>query len=110
MKVNISEMENAVIIKLEGEMMLGYEANEFHEAVRGSIEKNKKNIVVDMSAVKLISSWGIGILMYGYTTAANAESKFKLAAVPKNVSETFQKIKVNSIFKQFNSVEEALKD
>lgn len=110
MKVNVSETENAIIIKLEGEMMLGYEANDFHEAVRGSIEKNKKNIIVDMSAVKLITSWGIGILMYGYTTATNAESKFKLAAVPKNIRETFQKIKVDAIFKQFNSVEEALKD
>ena len=109
MKISISETDNAVIIQLEGEIMLGYEANDFHEAVRGSIEKNKKNIVVDMSAVKLISSWGIGILMYGYTTATNAEIKFKLAAVPKNISETFQKIKVDTIFKQFNSVEEALK-
>ena len=109
MKISVSETDNAVIIKLEGEIMLGYEANDFHEAVRGSIEKNKKNIVVDMSAVKLISSWGIGILMYGYTTATNAEIKFKLAAVPQNISETFQKIKVDSIFKQFNSVEEALK-
>ena len=110
MKVSVSETDNAVIIKLEGEIMLGYEANDFHEAVRGSIEKNKKNIIVDMSAVKLISSWGIGILMYGYTTATNAESKFNLAGVPKNIRETFQKIKVDAIFKQFNSVEEAMKD
>ncbi|MBS4035047.1 MAG: STAS domain-containing protein [Ignavibacterium sp.] len=108
MNINVSETENAIIIKLEGEMMLGYEANDFHEAVKGSIEKNKKNIVVDLSEVKLISSWGIGILMYGYTTATNAGSKFKLAAVPKNISETFRKIKVDTIFKQFNSIEEAL--
>jgi anti-sigma B factor antagonist len=109
MKVNVNETEKAVIIKLEGEMMLGYEANEFHEAVRSSIEKNKKNVVVDLSEVKFISSWGIGILIHGYTTATNGGTNFMLAAVPKNVKETFQKIKVDSVFKQFSSVEEALK-
>jgi len=108
MKVNVNETEKAVIIKLEGEMMLGYEANDFHEAVRSSIEKNK-NVLVDLSEVKFISSWGIGILIHGYTTATNGGSKFSLAAVPKNVKETFQKIKIDSIFKQYNSVDEALK-
>ena len=109
MNINVNETEKAVVIKLEGEMMLGYEANDFHEAVRTSIEKNKKNVVVDLSEVKFISSWGIGILIHGYTTATNGGSKFSLAAVPKNVKETFQKIKIDSIFNQFSTVEEALK-
>lgn len=109
MKVNITETDKAIIINLQGEMMLGYEANDFHEAVRNCIEKNKKNIVVDMREVKFISSWGIGILIHGYTTATNGGSTFNLASVPKNVKEVFQKIKIDSIFSQFNSVEEALK-
>jgi anti-anti-sigma factor len=109
MKVKVNETGNAVIIKLEGEMMLGYEANDFHEAIRTTIEKGKKNIVVDMCEVKFISSWGIGILIHGYTTATNAESSFKLACVPANIKETFTKIKIDSIFPQFSNVEEALK-
>jgi len=109
LKVNINETENAVIIKLQGEMMLGYEANDFHEAIRSAVEKGKKNIVVDMCEVKFISSWGIGILIHGYTTATNAEGTFKLACVPANIKETFKKIKIDSIFPQFSRVEEALK-
>jgi len=109
MKVKIRETDNAVIIKLEGEMMLGYEANEFHEAIKLSLNKKKKNVVVDLSEVKFITSWGIGILIHGYTTATNGECSFKLAAVPEKVKETFRKIKIESIFQQFNSVEEALK-
>jgi anti-anti-sigma factor len=108
MKVKVSEIEKAVVIKLQGEMMLGYEANDFHEAVRSAIEK-KKNIIVDLNEVKFISSWGIGILIHGYTTATNSGSKFNLAAVPKNVKETFRKIKIDTIFKQFDNVEEASK-
>jgi anti-sigma B factor antagonist len=109
MKVTTRETENAVIINLEGEMMLGYEANDFHEAIQLGIEKNKKNIVVDLSEVKFISSWGIGILIHGYTTTTNEGISFKLAAVPEKVKETFSKIKIDTIFKQYNTVEEALK-
>lgn len=110
MQVQIKEFDNAIVIGLTGEMMLGYEANDFHEAIRSGLDKNKKNIIVDLSEVKFISSWGIGILIYGYTTATNQGSSFKLAAVPSVINETLQKVKVDSIFKEFNSVEEALND
>ena len=109
MKVKTREIENAVIINLEGEMMLGYEANDFHEAIQSAIEKSKKNIVIDLCEVKFISSWGIGILIHGYTTATNEGISFKLARVPANINQTFRKIKIDTIFKQFESVEEALK-
>ena len=109
MKVKTRLIENAVILNLEGEMMLGYEANDFHEAIQSAIEKNKKNIVIDLCEVKFISSWGIGILIHGYTTATNEGISFKLACVPANINQTFTKIKIDTIFKQFESVEEALK-
>jgi anti-sigma B factor antagonist len=109
MKVKTREIENAVIINLEGEMMLGYEANDFHEAIQSAIEKSKKNIAIDLCEVKFISSWGIGILIHGYTIATNEGISFKLACVPANINQTFTKIKIDTIFKQFESVEEALK-
>jgi anti-sigma B factor antagonist len=65
--------------------------------------------VVDLSEVKFITSWGIGILIHGYTIATNGGSSFKLAAVPEKIKETFSKIKIDTIFKQYNTVEEALK-
>ena len=81
----------------------------FHD-YKAFLEKNKKAIIVDLSEVKFISSWGIGILIYGYTTATNQGSNFKLAAVPDNIMETLQKVKVDIIFQKYDSVEEALKD
>jgi len=88
MDVITKETENALVITLEGKMMLGYEANDFHEAIENAIERNKKKIVVDLSNVQFISSWGIGILMYGYT---------------------LEKTKLEKIFAKYASVKEALK-
>ena len=109
MDVKINETENGVVITLEGEMMLGYEANDFHEAIENAIYNDKKKIVVDLSSVQFISSWGIGILMYGYTTTTNKGGEFKLAAVSVKISEILKKTKLDTVFDQYASVEEALK-
>ncbi len=108
MEVRTIETENGVVITLEGEMMLGYSANDFHESIEHAIEINKKKIVVDLSNVQFISSWGIGILMYGHTTTTNLGGEFKLAGVSDKISEIFKKIKIENIFRQYKSVEEAL--
>ena len=109
MDVKINETENGVVISLEGKMMLGYEANDFHEAIENAIDRDKKKIVVDLSNVQFISSWGIGILMYGYTTTTNKGGEFKLAALSEKINEILIKTKLDKVFTKFDSVEEALK-
>ena len=110
MEVKTNETENGVVITLEGEMMLGYSANDFHEAIKNAIDNNKKKIVVDLSKVQFITSWGIGILMYGHTTTNNLGGEFKLVGVSKKISEIFRKIKIENVFEQYKSVEEALRN
>jgi anti-sigma B factor antagonist len=109
MQVQTKELDNAVIISLTGEMMLGYEAQDFQGAISGSLKKNKKKIIVDLSNLEFISSWGIGILIHGYTTVINQQGRFTLAAVPDIVKDALVKTKLDTIFEKFASVEEALK-
>jgi anti-sigma B factor antagonist len=109
MQVQTKELDDAVVISLTGEMMLGYEAQDFQDAISSSLEKNIKKIVVDLNNLEFISSWGIGILIHGYTTVINQQGSFTLAAVPDIVSDALQKTKLDTIFQKFASVEEALK-
>ena len=108
MRIEITEKTSGTIIKMVGKMMLGYSANDFHEAVLTSIENNKKNIVVDLRAVETITSWGIGILMYGFTTTTNSGGSFKLAAVPADIKKVLKKVKLDEILKQYNTIDDAL--
>ena len=108
MKVSRRDAGVAAIIELEGEMMLGYEANDFQEAICDALDDNKKKIIVDLKNVHFISSWGIGILIHGYTTAKNKEIDFVLAAVPDKVSDVFKITKLNSVFQKYSTVEAAL--
>ena len=108
MKVSTRDAGEATIVELEGDMMLGYEANDFHNAISNALDDNKKKIVVDLKNVKFISSWGIGILIHGYTTVKNKEIDFVLAAVPAKIEEIFKITRLDSVFQQYNTVEAAL--
>lgn len=108
MQITIDDRGNSFLVTLTGEMMLGYEANDFHEVILDAIEKKKERVVVDLHNVHFISSWGIGILIYGYTTAVNSGLKFRLARVPDHVNDVLNKVKLDKIFERFVSIEEAL--
>lgn len=108
MKVLKRDSGNTAIIELEGEMMLGYEASDFQGAIHDALDNNKTKIIVDMENVNFISSWGIGILIHGYTTAKNKKIDFVLASVPDRVNEVFKITKLNSVFEKYRSVDEAL--
>ena len=108
MKVSTRDEGTASIIELEGEMMLGYEANDFHKAISEAVDKRKRKIVVDLKNVQFISSWGIGMLIHGYTTAKTREIDFLLAAVPDKVNKVLEVTKLNSVFQKHSTVEAAL--
>jgi len=107
MIVSIKGLSNATIIKVELEKMLGYSGTDFQEAVISSIKSDKKYTIVDLSNVTFISSWGMGMIMYGFTSARNKGKEFICAGNSEKVRNSFSKTKLDSIITLYNSVEEA---
>ena len=93
------------IIKFDVDQVLGYEAQEFQDAVLNSLERKANCIIVDLSSVKYISSWGIGMLIHGLATTRNRGGDFKLAGLADNVMQVFQKVKIDTVLNIYNSVE-----
>ena len=93
------------IIKFDVDQVLGYEAQEFQDAVLNSLEQKANCIIVDLSSVKYISSWGIGMLIHGLATTRNRGGDFKLAGLAENVMQVFQKVKIDTVLNIYNSVE-----
>jgi len=93
------------IIKFDVDQVLGYEAQEFQDAVLNSLEQKANCIIVDLSSVKYISSWGIGMLIHGLATTRNRGGDFKLAGLADNVMQVFQKVKIDTVLNIYNSVE-----
>ena len=85
------------VIKFEVDQVLGYEAQEFQEAVLNSLEQKVNCIIVDLSSVKYISSWGIGMLIHGLATTTNRGGNFKIAGLADKVMQVFQKVKIDTV-------------
>lgn len=93
------------ILKFEIDQVLGYEAQEFQDALLDCLEKDIKFIIVDLSKVKYISSWGIGMLIHGLATTRNRGSEFKVVCLADNVLRVFKSCKLDSVLDIYESIE-----
>jgi len=105
MRISLHIAEKYSIIKFNVDQVLGYEAQEFQDAVLNSLEHKVKSIIVDLSDVKYISSWGIGMLIHGFATTRNRGGDFKIAGLAANVLEVFQKVKIDTVLNIYNTVD-----
>lgn len=109
MKFSTSEVYNAAVISFKGKLMGGPEAQEFHDKLNEFIQSGKKNIIVDMSDVKFVNSSGLGNIVRGFSTVKDAGGQMKLAGVTDKIEGLLSITKLNSVFEQFPSIEEASK-
>ena len=107
MRISSQIADKYSIIKFNVDQVLGYEAQEFQDAVMNSLEQKVNCIIIDLSSVKFISSWGIGMLIHGLATTANRGRDFKISGLAANVLEVFQKVKIDTVLKIYKSVDMA---
>jgi anti-sigma B factor antagonist len=107
MKITSQISDKISIIKFNIDQILGYEAQEFQDAILDSLDKNATVIIIDLSEVKFISSWGIGMLIHGLATTTNRGGSFKIAGLAENVMQVFQKVKIDTVLDIYQSVDKA---
>jgi len=109
MKLKIQEKYNSVVLELSGKLMGGPFMQEMNETLHKLIDEGKKNIVVDMSGVSLVTSSGIGIMISSYTTMKNVGGSIKFCQFSDKVHGVLSITKLDSVFDYFETVDEALK-
>lgn len=107
MKISSQIADKYSIIKFDIDQVLGYEAQEFQDAILDSLEKNAKVIIVDLSSVKFMSSWGIGMLIHGLATTTNRGGNFKVVGLADNIMQVFKKVKIDTVLDIYKSVDMA---
>lgn len=108
MHTKVHEKYRAAVVELSGKIEGGPFAAEFKQTLQQLLNDNKKNIIVDMSHIKFINSNGIGILVGGYTTVKNGGGSLKLVNSGDKVKGVLSITKLNQIFTNYASVDEAL--
>lgn len=109
MEITLKEIEDVSVLTLKGNLLGESNAKSINEIVLKAIEKQKTNFIFDVEEMKYINSTGLSILISTLTKARKAEGDLCLVNVPVQLKSLLKITKLENIFPQCNSIEEALK-
>lgn len=98
MQTHVENYNDTSMIVIDENELLGLDKDVFQRMVLNSIEAGCKNISVDLSNVKIISSIGIEGFLHAYKTCTNSNVNFSLKNVSKMVLNELSILKLNKVF------------
>ncbi len=108
MKIKRDDQGGVAILRLEGKLMGGPDAEEFQGLVKGLVAEDQIKVLVDLGKVSWVNSTGLGILISGYTTLKNSGGSLKLVNVNKRIDQILIVTKLHTIFETFEDESRAL--
>lgn len=108
MKITQRDVDNAVILDLNGKLTGGPDADTFREVFKSLIDQGKKNIIVNLEKVSWINSTGLGILISGYTSVRRGGGDLVIMHASDRIESILYVTKLNLLFKSYESEAEAL--
>jgi anti-sigma B factor antagonist len=109
LKITQREVDNMVILDLNGKLTGGPDADTFREVFKSLVDQGKKNIVVNLEKVSWINSTGLGILISGYTSVRRGGGDLVIMHASDRIQSILYVTKLNLLFKSYDSEDEALK-
>lgn len=103
-----SERYNCVVIEFKGNVMGGPDAISLNETLHELIEKEQKNVVVNLAKVKFMNSSGLGMLIGALTTMRKAGGELKIANATDKIESLLIVTKLITVFSHYKSVDEAV--
>ena len=108
-KLSTRQVGNVTVIDVAGRITLGEGSSVILDAIRDQTAKGNKKILLNLSNVSYIDSLGIGELVAGFTSVANAGGTVKLLGLTKHVKDVLQITKLYTVFEVFDDEETALR-
>ncbi len=108
MRCSTKNVDNTLIIEVEGEIMGGSESERFRNIIYDAIEEDKVFIVADLTKATWMNSSGLGMLISGLTTLRSSGGDLRLANLSDKVRRPLEITKLESVFLIYNSIEEAI--
>jgi len=98
LKLNSRLVDDVTVLDVSGRITLGEGSSVIRDTVHDLAAKGTKKILLNLGEVTYIDSSGIGELVSGYTTMANAGGTLKLLGLTKRVKDLLQITKLYTVF------------
>ena len=108
MQFDVEERDGVAVLALAGDLMGGPDGAALHDQLQQLKANGRRQVVVDLDAVRLMNSSGLGMLIGALTTMRNAGGDLRLARVGERVQSLLVITKLAAVFKHYPTVEEAV--
>lgn len=108
MKCQTRQIDDVLVIEIDGEIMGGSDSEIFRDTIYKTIEEDRVFLVVDMSKATWMNSSGLGMLISGLTTVRSSGGDLRLANMSERVRRPLEITKLESVFLSYATVEEAI--
>jgi len=98
MKYTTRQVDGVTILDLTGRITLGEGSVTLRDAVKDTVAKGSKKILLNLKDVDYIDSSGLGELVAGYTTVKNQGGELKLLHLTDKVHDLLQITKLYTVF------------
>ncbi len=107
MKFDDSLQGDVVVFDVQGEIMGGEETTLFHGRIHEYLNRNKKNVVVDLAKVDWMNSVGLGMLISALTSVKNAGGRLVLCNINK-IESILTITRLINVFEHYDSRQQAI--
>lgn len=108
MNITQENINDTIVIRLEGNVMGGPEAVKLNEEINQLLDEKQKKLVLDLGKVNRMNSSGLGILINALTTFKQNGGELKFANMTDRVKGLLAMTKLNTIFESYDTVDAAL--
>ncbi|HEY0759588.1 MAG TPA: STAS domain-containing protein [Acidisarcina sp.] len=108
MDIDIRQKGTICFLKLKGPLKYGPAVNDFNQAVDSAIAEGHIQLVLDLSAMPVIDSCGIGAVVNALRQAKKSGGDAKLVNPSSFAEKTFKMVGILSLFQVYSSEGDAV--
>lgn len=96
MEVKLAKSDGKMKVTLIGDIYVE-QAEELHEMFHSIVEENPKEVIIDLSRLKSITSSGIGKIVYLYKELQKRDGKIRIVNVNDTIMQIFKIVKLDTL-------------
>lgn len=108
LKTSVENVSEVPVLKVAGEIDL-YTSPDFKSAIISIIDSGAKDIIIDLTDVSYMDSGGFGVLLGAVRKVKPLGGSINLVGCGENIRRILSITRLDTIFKLFESVDEAVK-
>ncbi len=90
MSVSIRQVDNATVIDLEGNLIMGEPADSLLAQVRKLLASGTRRLAINLTGLKYLDSSGLGALAAAHISAEGAGALCRFFGAPRNIRSILQ--------------------